>query len=112
VVRPRRGLGRVVYADTLPSTCHPGKADRNCVPVPPASWVRAGGTVPAAARPPHAGGLRGLAWAAGKLLRVLARFPAGYFFFKNERPTWRIRFAHALGCVEGAARLLLARRAR
>jgi hypothetical protein len=56
--------------------------------------------------PTRANRLLGLAWAAAELLRVLARFPVGFVGPAAVRPTWHVRWHHALGCVEGAARLL------
>jgi hypothetical protein len=50
--------------------------------------------------------LRGLGWSLAELGRVLARFPKGYCCYINERPTWCIRWHWALGCIEGAVRLL------
>lgn len=54
----------------------------------------------------------GLRWAIEELRVVLARFWLGFLRYKNERPTWLIRWSFAIGCLEGACALLLFRRGR
>ena len=49
----------------------------------------------------------GIRWALGELGRVLGRFPLGFVRYRDERPTWLIRLAWALGCVDGAVALLV-----
>jgi glycosyltransferase involved in cell wall biosynthesis len=49
--------------------------------------------------------LRGLGWAIAELGRVIARFPVGFVYYLNERPTWWIRWHYALGCIEGVMHL-------
>ncbi len=51
--------------------------------------------------------LTGIGWAVTEIGRVLARWPRGYVQYAEERSTWLIRWSHAIGCVEGAARYLL-----
>jgi glycosyltransferase involved in cell wall biosynthesis len=50
--------------------------------------------------------LWGIGWAVRELWRVVARFPMGFVYYVNERPTWWIRWYYAWGCLEGAIRLL------
>jgi glycosyltransferase involved in cell wall biosynthesis len=57
-------------------------------------------------QPTLANRLRGLGWTLGELGRVVARFPTGFVRYVGERPTWRIRWHYAIGCLEGAVRLL------
>jgi glycosyltransferase involved in cell wall biosynthesis len=49
--------------------------------------------------------VRGLGWSIAELGRVIARFPAGFVCYLNERPTWWIRWHYALGCIEGVVHL-------
>ncbi len=49
--------------------------------------------------------VRGLGWSVAELGRVIARFPAGFVYYLNERPTWWIRWHYALGCIEGVVNL-------
>ena len=52
-------------------------------------------------------GRLGMRWALAELLPVLRRFWMGFVRYENERPTWLIRLAWALGCVNGAGALLV-----
>jgi GT2 family glycosyltransferase len=49
----------------------------------------------------------GVRWALGELASVLRRFPRGFVRHRDERPTWLIRLAWAVGCLNGAAALLV-----
>ena len=49
----------------------------------------------------------GVRWALAELPPVLRRFWTGFVRFDDERPTWLIRLAWALGCVTGAGALLV-----
>jgi hypothetical protein len=50
-------------------------------------------------------------WALAELVRVFRRFWMGFVRYEDERPTWLIRLAWALGCVSGAGALLVRGRA-
>jgi GT2 family glycosyltransferase len=49
----------------------------------------------------------GVRWALAELTQVFGRFWMGFVRYENERPTWLIRLAWALGCVKGAGALLV-----
>jgi len=51
--------------------------------------------------------LLGMRWALAELAQVFGRFWMGFVRYENERPTWLIRLAWALGCVNGAGALLV-----
>jgi GT2 family glycosyltransferase len=49
----------------------------------------------------------GVRWALAELRQVFERFWIGCVRYEDERPTWMIRLAWALGCVSGACALLV-----
>jgi glycosyltransferase involved in cell wall biosynthesis len=49
----------------------------------------------------------GVRWALAELPRVFGRFWMGFLRYEDERPTWLIRLAWALGCLNGAGALLV-----
>jgi glycosyltransferase involved in cell wall biosynthesis len=62
-------------------------------------------------RPPNwLGALHGMFLALQEWIRVILRFPMGYLFYRNERPSWVIRWHYAIGCLEGAIGLMNLRR--
>lgn len=63
-------------------------------------------------RPTLANRLGGLRDALVELWQVIARFPKGYIRFINERPTWLIRWHHAMGRLTGALKMLFLGRTR
>lgn len=46
--------------------------------------------------------VRQLPAAFKELAKLLCRFPLGFVWYRNERPTWTIRWYHSLGLIRGA----------